>query len=83
MLGARGPLCTCRDASKIWASLIHSFEELHIAYCGKEGKHMAAAVGWPFFRAVPFPLFASYPYGCASLLLISEDKFLLHLLPEW
>lgn len=39
--------CEFGDAPKMPAGLIHLFEELHVAHYSKEGKPMAATVGWP------------------------------------
>lgn len=75
--------CEYRDAPKMRAGLIHLFEGLHIAHCGKEVECMATAVGWPLFWVIQLPLSTFYPCGCASFLLFSEDKFPLHLLSEW
>lgn len=37
---------------KTQAGLMYSFEELLIAYHGKEGKQMTAEVGWPLLWAI-------------------------------
>ena len=34
------------------AGLTNLFKELHITHCGKEGKGIAATVGWPLLWAV-------------------------------
>ena len=56
MLDACGPMCEYRGTLKKLGVLMHLFEELSRAHCGKEGKQMAAAVGCPLLWAVLWPL---------------------------
>ena len=51
-LDTYGPFLEYGDSPKTSAGFMHSFEELCITHCGKEGKLMAAAVGWPLLWVV-------------------------------
>lgn len=45
-----------KDAFKMQTGLMHVFEELHTAHCGKKGIWMAAAMAWPLLWAFGWPL---------------------------
>lgn len=49
-LDTYGLLHECGDSPK--TSAVYLFEELRITHCGKEGRLMAAAVGWPLLLVV-------------------------------
>ena len=52
MLDACGPPCEYRDAPKMPVLVTCLLEELHMAHCSREGKHMDAPLGWPLLGAL-------------------------------
>lgn len=62
MLDAHGRLCECGDTPQTLAGLMYLFGKLCIAHCGKEGKYVAATLGWPPLWAIQLPNGGKHDY---------------------